>query len=427
MTPDNPVRVDVAVVGGGPAGISACLELAKSSKLDISLFESEAEIGGVPRSCHVFFGLRDRKTLVTGPAYARKLNHLLRKTSIQTHANSTVLNITPGLEEGLHRLSVSSPPRLIHYESRFVIVATGCYESSREARRIPGSRPAGIFTTGALQQFVNLQRLSPGTRTLIVGSEHVALSSVLTLKRAGMCIAGLVEEDEALQTYPSAAKALSYLFGFPIYVDTSVKAILGRKRVECVELVAKANGEGFQVECDTVIMTGKFRPDSSLLFDNAIDLDPSSMGPVVSTDLMTSVPNIYAAGNVLRGADMHDLCALEGKLAAQSILRKVRNGESKMEECISVRVEPPIRYVVPQRIPISQVLTCRFSRRLPGFAIQVAYTLRDAILEAWSGDERIWKTSFSRLIGNTRIRLPMEKFDWARVDQDKGVVLRFVN
>jgi thioredoxin reductase len=424
MADEDSVPLDVAIVGGGPAGISAGLELSKLSILKVALFERDEELGGIPRSCHIFFGMRDRKRMYTGPAYARELDRVIRKTSVQIHTGAVVLNIVPGGPGEAHRLDVLSPQGLKFYESRFILLATGCFESSRQARRIPGTRPAGIFTTGTLQQLVNLRRLRPGKRALIIGSEHVAFSSILTLRRAGVSIIGMVEEYPELQTYAYPADAMRRFFGFPIYKDTSVGAILGNERVEGVELIRGKDQKVFQLDCDMVIITGKFRPESSLIDNTPIELDSSTLGPTARMDLMVSVPNIYAAGNLLRGADMHDLCALEGKLAARNILRNRKCNGAGVDQFISIRSERPIRYIVPQQIAPTQILKRFFCKLFPWPAIQVERTLRNPVIEAWSGNKKVWEGSFRRLIANNRYPLPVEKFDWRRVDSEQGVTLR---
>lgn len=424
MANKESIPLDVAVIGGGPAGISACVELAKTVKLKIALFESETELGGMPRSCHIFFGMRDRKRMYMGPAYAQKLDSLIRKTSVEIHTGSTVLHIIPGNPGQVHRLDVVSPEGFRSYESRFIILAMGCFESSRHARRIAGARPAGIFTTGTLQELVNLRRLKPGKRAVIIGSEIVALSSVLTLKRAKVSIVGMVEEYPELQTYAILADPMKRFFGFPIYKDTSITAILGNNKVEGIELVRGKDQETFQLACDMIILTGRFRPDSVLIENTPIEQDPSSLGPVVDMNFRTAVPNIFAAGNLLRGADMHDLCALEGKLAARSIVRVLESGDVDQGRCVSIRAKRPIRYIVPQKIAPAQIRKRLLSKLFPWPAIQVERTLRNPVIEAWSGKEKIWEASYRRLIARTRYPIPVEKFDWQRVDSDKGIRLQ---
>jgi NADPH-dependent 2,4-dienoyl-CoA reductase/sulfur reductase-like enzyme len=419
----DPEYLDVAVIGGGPAGISACLELCAHGALRIGLFEGEQELGGMPRSCHVFFGLRDRKRLYTGPSYARHLARLVRRTGVRVHTGSRVLDIVPGAPGERHDFHVLSRKGPQSFRSRFILLATGCFEGSRSERPLPGTRPSGILTTGTLQQLVNLRRLKPGSRALIVGSEHVALSSVLTLKRAEIPIVGLVEREPELETYAPVAAFMSHLFGFPILKNTAVHRIIGNRRVEAVELLDERRQEAFQVECDTVVMTGRFRPDSSLIDSTPIRKDPCTLGPAVDGTFMTSVQNIFAAGNVLRGADMHDLCALEGRLAARGILGSMKNFRSgDTLPSFSARAERPIRYVVPQRImPVPKRL---FSKIFPWPEIQLERTLVRPTLEAWSGEKRIWQGSFSKLIGHKRIAIPIERFRWDRVNPDLGVTLR---
>ncbi|MCF8050398.1 MAG: NAD(P)/FAD-dependent oxidoreductase [Desulfobacterales bacterium] len=424
MGENRVIFADVAVIGGGPAGLSACLELAKSSGVKVVLFESEPELGGMPRSCHVFFGMRDMKKIYTGPAYARKLGRLISNTGIDVHTQSTVTQILPGGERGMHSIKAVTRDGVVCCECNYILLATGCFERSREARRIPGSRPAGIFTTGSLQQLVNLQNVKPGREALIVGSEHVALSAALTLKRAGAKIVGLVSDGPELHTYPLAAKAMSTVLGFPIFQGAAVATIFGKRRVEGVCLSRVNNQKQFAVECDTVVFTGKFRPDAALIYQTDIREDPASMGPSVDMDLESSKRGIYAAGNVLRGADMHDICALEGRVAARSILRRLENTRGRDEAPVSIHALDPIRYVVPQTLFPGRIGSWKHSLFRPSISVQVRSTFRKSVLEAWSGDERIWVRRYARLIANTRIPLPIEKMNWGKVDPSKGIVLK---
>lgn len=417
-------NIDVAVIGGGPAGISASLELAKSSDLNIALFENDSELGGMPRFCHIFFGMRDRKRIYTGIQYARKLNTLVRKTPITIYTETRVLNIRPGGAGNRHQIEVISPKGFESYHCRFILLAMGCFEKSAGARQLPSQRPAGVYTTGSLQQMVNIYHQKPGKRAIIMGSEHIALSSLITLKRAGVSIAGIIEEDPYMQTYQLPAKVMSWYYNTPVYRRTHVKKILGKERVAGAELVGISTEKVFQVQCDTVIITGKFRPDSQLIDHTAIEMDPSTQGPLVDMNLMTSVPNIFAAGNVLRGALRHDLCALEGKMAAQRILNRLKFPETEIEDSISIRAEAPIRFVVPQKIAPSKTKSHWFSWLYPGYSIQLEKTLLRPVVEACSGNKIIWKRSFRKLIANSRILLPVHQFDWNLVDVKKGILLK---
>ncbi len=417
---------DIAVIGGGPAGISACLELAKNPKLKIALFESEAELGGMPRSCHLFFGMRDLGRIYTGPGYARRLGALIRKTDVEIHTMATVIEMTPGDAGIPHRIKVASPDGIRNHECRFVILCTGCYETSREARRIPGARPAGVYTTGSLQQLVNLRRLKVGKQAVIVGSEHVAFSAVLTLRRAGISIAAIVAEDTSPQSYPIVSHAMKKAFQVPIHNNACSIEIVGQRRVEGIRFGMGAKGKKMNLECDTVICTGKFRPEAALIYGTKIEEDGGSLGPSVDMNYMTSVGGIFAAGNVLRGADMHDICALEGRYAARSIIRTLRNRDNGNGRYITIMAESPIRYVVPQKVPAGAACRLRTSLLRPGFSFQTSRNIGRARVEAWCQGEQIWSKKFRKLIANTRVPLPLEEFDMRRVAAGEKIILKLI-
>jgi thioredoxin reductase len=415
---------DTAIIGGGPAGITACLELSKSPELKTVIFEYEDELGGIPRSAHIPFGMRDRKRLYTGSQYARRLNNLVRKTPAKIQTQSTVTDIVPGDEGEKHQIHVASPEGMKVFESRFLLLATGCYESSRGNRLIPGTRPAGIFTTGTLQKMVNLQRLRPGKKAVIIGTEVVAFSSALTLKHANMSIVGMVEEFDAIQTYRLPAMFMSSWMGFPIFRNTAVSAILGNRQVEGIELENKTTGEIFTLDCDTIVIAGRFRPDSDLILNHPLLQDSFTSGPMVDLNYETPIRNIFAAGNILRGANMHDICALEGRLAARSIIERTHARHDRSKQVVSLKPESPVRFVVPQMIDIQQAKAHRSSWFRPGVSIQLAHTVNHPVLEACSGEEKVWQRSFSKLIGNTSISLPVEKFDWTCVNPEKGIIIK---
>ena len=419
--------LDVAVVGGGPAGISACLELSRQAGLKVALFESDTDLGGIPRSCHYFFGMRDMRRLYTGPAYARKLASLIRKTSVEVHTESTVMSVNVDPEGNRHCLQVATPGGMRNYHCRFILFATGCCEKSRGARLTPGTRPEGVYTTGRLQKNLNLFGIKPGQSAVIIGSENVALSCALTLKKAGVSIKALVEENNYLNTYGLAARSLSFAFGFPVYLGTSVARIIGKHCVEGIELLDLSTGKTFQIDCDTIVFTGKFRPIESLIFNTEIQEDSASLGPVVDTNFMTTVPNIFAAGNILHGAEMHDICALEGKSAAASILNAAKTGKAAASEYVALKAHYPVRYVVPQRIPFSRGADNHNVQPKGNLHLQLDYTMKNSVLEAWSGTKLLWSRRYKRLIGNNRIVLPIEKLNWDLIDPEKGIDIKIAS
>ena len=414
-------EIDVAVIGGGPAGISAATEISKNTSLKVAIFDSENEIGGMPRSCHLFFGMRDKKSLLTGKKYAAKLREELKRTSTKINVNSTVLRIDTD-DDGLHKIVVANEKGLEEYQCKYIVLATGCFEISRQARLIPGTRPSGVYTTGSLQQIVNLNKMKPGKKAVILGSEIVSLSAAVTLKRADVKIQGMLEEDELIQTYSSLAKMLSIYYKFPIYTNTVVKNIFGKGRVEGIEVFNKEKNKDEIIKCDTVIVTGKFRPDASLLNETQIERDENSLGPVIDSDYMTSIPNIYAVGNVLRGANMHDICALEGVAVARNIVRAEKQKDKKAEGYIYINAQFPIRFFTPQRININSIKS-NLNSIGADFSMQVDKTMKQATIEAWVDDQKIWNKSYPKLIANHRIKIPVESFVWNKVGDNREVNL----
>ncbi len=409
----NDIACDVAVVGGGPAGISACLELARLGHPDIYLFENETHLGGIPRSAHVFFGLRDLYRAYSGPAYARRLDTLVRRTAVKARTESTVIRIEPGSGEHRHALTVSGPEGIGVYHCRHVILAMGCFEGSRGSRLLCGLRPAGVMTTGTLQKTVNLEGLTPGRRAVILGSEHVAFSAAMTLHRAGVEIAALVEPDVALHTYPSVAGVLSSWLRFPVLRRCRILSVDGHDRVTGVSLSDAAGGAERTLGCDTLVVTGAFRPEATLIYDSPIEIDPDSGGPVVDAALQTSIPGVWAAGNVLRGANMHDLCALEGRRAARGVAGQLDGVPTLARPTVRLTCQRPIRFVTPQLTAPSGTAVARLPWLGSGYFFQVSQTLKAVVVRATADGHCLWQKPYRRLIAHNSYRLAVERFDWS--------------
>ncbi|CAN5678714.1 FAD-dependent oxidoreductase [soil metagenome] len=335
-------RVDVAIVGGGPAGLTAAAELAKT--LDVVVLERESEAGGIPRhSDHPGYGLRDMKRFISGPEYARRLVRHAAGAEIRT---STM--VTGWADE--HTLDVTSPRGREQLTARAVVLATGARERPRAARLIPGDRAAGIYTTGQLQNVVHLKHGRVGERAVVVGAELVSYSAVLTLKHAGCQTVLMTSEYPSPESY-----GLFNLAGRTPLLDTTVatrtrlRRIIGTPTVEAVEVEHLDTGVRRVIDCDTVIVTGDWIPDHELARIAGLDIDAGTLGPVVDTALRTSRPGVFAIGNLLHPVDTADIAALDGRHVAAAV-RGHLLGDRPGEEAVRVEAEAPLRWVAPSLI-----------------------------------------------------------------------------
>lgn len=344
MTAPRHEQVAVAVVGGGPAGLAAAAALAPHVDGEVRVLDREAETGGIPRhSDHTGYGLRDLRRLLTGPAYARRLTDraLAAGAVLRTHA--TVTGWTP---DG--HLEITAPDGRTTLAAGAVVLATGARERPRPARMIPGDRPAGVLTTGQLQNLVHLHhRRDVGTRAVVVGAELVSWSAVLTLREAGCRTALLVSAHAVPETAAPVRLAARLGLGTPVATRTRLVAVEGRDRVEAVVLEHVGSGARRRVACDTVVLTGDWVPDHELARLGGLELDPVSRGPVVDTALRTSRPGVFAAGNLLHPVDTADVAALDGRHVAAAVRRHLA-APAPAADGARLVAQAPLRWVAPQ-------------------------------------------------------------------------------
>jgi glycerol-3-phosphate dehydrogenase len=308
---------DVLIVGAGPAGLSAAIELKKQGVKNILVVDREPEAGGMPRFCHhTGFGREDLWRMWSGPRYAKYYRDLADKLDVEVQTSTTIL----GWSED-RKLSYTSPNGLGEIQARAVLLATGVRERPRSARMIPGTRPLGIYTTGSLQRFVYQENLPVGKRAVIVGAELVSLSALMTLMHAGVeCAMMTTEEAHHQIEFPYVAMkwALTDILArIPIVTHARVTNIFGHKRVEGVEITK--DGRITQIECDTIVFTGNWIPENELARMGGLEIDPKTKGPKINAEFESSVRGIFVAGNLLRGVETADRCALEGIQTARSI------------------------------------------------------------------------------------------------------------
>ncbi|GAA0253542.1 NAD(P)/FAD-dependent oxidoreductase [Cryptosporangium japonicum] len=350
----------VVIVGGGPAGLTAAAALAPS--VDVLVLEREAETGGTPRhSDHPGYGLRDLRRFLSGPEYARRLTGRARRAGAALETSATVTGWA-----GDRALEVTSPRGRRVVTADAVVLATGARERPRSARLIPGDRPDGVYTTGQLQNLVHGHRRPVGRRAVVIGAELVSWSAVLTLRAAGCATVLMVSSYARPEIFASVGPAVS---GVPVRARSRVVAIHGRGRVTSVDVEDLRTGERRRVPCDTVVTTGDWIPDHEIARLGGVELDPATRGPRVDTALATSVPGVFAVGNVLHPVDTADVAALDGRHVAPAVLAHLRGagvvpigavpaGASRAGASragvshagVELRVEAPLRWVAPQLV-----------------------------------------------------------------------------
>ncbi|NOT05152.1 MAG: FAD-dependent oxidoreductase [Anaerolineales bacterium] len=323
---------DVLIVGAGPAGLSTAIELKKQGIKNILVVDREPEAGGMPRMCHhTGFGRADLWRMYSGPRYTQYYRDLAEKHNVEIQTSTTILGwkdlateSTEKRENNSFKLAFTSPNGLGEIEAQTVLLATGVRERPRAARMVPGTRPQGVYTTGSLQRFVYQEHLPVGKHAVIVGAELVSLSALMTLNHANIkCVMMTTEESKHQIEFPYVVMkwAVADIFTHtPIITNTRITNIFGHKRVEGIELT-HGNGQIENVECDTVIFTGNWIPENEMARLGGLTIDPITRGPKIDTEFHSSVTGVFVAGNLLRGVETADHCALEGIKAGRAIAK----------------------------------------------------------------------------------------------------------
>ncbi|MGW1917300.1 NAD(P)/FAD-dependent oxidoreductase [Streptomyces sp. NPDC002076] len=365
-------HVDVLVVGAGPAGLAAAARLAAAGAGRVEVLEREAEAGGVPRHCaHGGFGTWTHP--LTGPAYARLRTQAAERAGAVIRIGVTVLDWAGTAPDGPAGGSLSGAvgsradavvsavgsrtgtvltavgpggPEII--EARAVVLATGARERPRTARLVPGTRPAGVYTTGELQQAVHLFGQRIGTRAVVVGAEEVSYAAAATVRAAGAEVVALVTEHPRAQTGRARAGSARLYDRIPLLTHTTVTELLGHGCLSGIR-VRHRDGRTTVLACDTVVFTGDFVPDHELARRGALALDPGTRGPAVDGALHTSRPGVFAAGNVLHAVERAGTAADEGARVAGAVLDFLK-GVPWPERGVLLAVEPPLRWIAPNRI-----------------------------------------------------------------------------
>jgi thioredoxin reductase len=373
------------IIGGGPAGLAAALELRRRRVADVLVLDREQEPGGIPRHAkHQGFGLRDLHRAMSGPRYARRYTELARDAGAGILTEAMVTGWSAAGE-----LEVTSPDGRATLTPDAVILATGCRERPRSARSVAGSRPQGVMTTATLQQLVYLVGARPGRHALIVGAEHVSFSALMTLAHGGARAVGMITALPRHQSLAIVRLGAAVRYRAPLWTRTEISAIRGQPRVEAAALTDLESGRKREVACDTVVFTADWIPDHELAVLGRLDLDPGTRGPAVDTALRTSRVGTFAAGNVLHGAEPADIAAISGRHAAAAAARYLED-DGWPTSRVPICCRAPLRWIAPNVVvPRGEPPPRdRFLLRSDAFHRRAGVVISQGDRELWSGPPR---------------------------------------
>ena len=339
------VSCDVAIVGGGPSGLAAAIQLRKAGVEHVVVLDREAEVGGIPRHCgHPPFGWPEFHRVLKGPEYASRLHEAAIAEGVDIRTKVNVVRIESG--PSLH---VSTSAGTAKIEAAKVLLATGARETPRSARLVSGTRPMGVMTTGTLQSMVYLKSRKPFLRPVIVGTELVAFSALLTCQHAGIRPVVMIEERRRPTAWKSSIW-LPRLLGVRSLFNTELVSIEGKERISRVE-VRPGSGQIEQIPCDGVVFCGQFVAESTLAYLGDLELNSGFGIPVTDQFGRCSNPDIFAAGNVLHPADSSGRCWREGIKTATHIVRSLSDDLPSAFDAVAVEsTSPTVRYVFPQKL-----------------------------------------------------------------------------
>ena len=349
---------DIAVIGGGPAGLAAALEAKRQGIEKVIIIERDIDAGGILRQCvHDGFGLQRFGKRMSGGQYAQHFLDELKDSGVDLLVNAMVLQIT----QDKRVYAVSETAGMMEFECGALILTMGCRERTRSQAFILGTRPSGVMTAGVVQRYINIDGYLPGKKAVILGSGDIGLIMARRMTLEGMTVEGVYEVEPNLGGLRRNVVQCLDDFGIPLHLSTTVTQIYGEKRLEGVT-VSKIDGNrnpipstDRYISCDLLVLAVGLIPENELSIQAGIELDPMTKGPVVDESYMTSVEGIFAAGNVVAVFDLVDYVSMTGEIAARSAARYLKGQLDVRSPYLPLQHNAGVRVLLPQRIRTSNL------------------------------------------------------------------------
>ena len=389
------------IIGGGPAGLAAAAELYKKGIRDVLILEREKSLGGILRQCiHDGFGLTRFGETLSGPEYAQRFIDMIEEMKIPYVTDTTVLSITPD-----KRILAAAREGSLEIQAKAVILAMGCRERTRGAISIPGERPAGVYTAGVAQSYINLHNKMVGREVVILGSGDIGMIMARRLTLEGAHVQAVFELQPYSSGLPRNIEQCLRDYDIPLYLSHTVTDILGRERLEGVvvsqvdEHLQPIPGTEKTYACDTLILSVGLIPENELSLGAGVVLDNRSKGAIVDESYQTSVEGIFAAGNVLHVHDLVDFVSGEAERLADAAAAYIEEGS--LPSCaLDVVTDGNVTHTIPQRISGTKSFLLSLRVRRP---------MKDCEIQICQGGQIIKRRKFKKAIPAEMIQIPVDK------------------